>query len=497
MDQRLQHFLRAVANQIGHRWVDAREETIASYGRSELPSGQCRPSGVVYPGSATEVQSVVNAANEFGITLHPISTGHNLGLGGTVAARAGNVIVDLGRRMNQILHYDDTLNYVVVEPGVTYRVLADFLAEQGDRLMCDTTSGPPQGGPLGNTLDKGGGYTPAADHFGNSCGLEVVLGDGRLLRTSDGALPGSRTWHLARYGFGPFLDGLFLQSNYGIVTRMGVWLQPRPAVIRSFFFMFPDDDDIEEIVDTVRELKLAGLVPTAIKATGDLYSLASRIPYPSQPPLSEVGRRSLHRDHGIGAWIVSGALYGATEDQIHPLLTRVRAGFEASGKARYVPHEDAVDNPALKIHIDTYSGRPTPHETAMVDWRGGGLVSLTPATPMIGSVAVEHHRLSRRILAEHGLDTCIDYIFAGRASRGLHSIMFDPTDAEECAAVAAAGRELCSAYAGLGYPCGRVPADMQAVEMARRDDTFRDVLHDLKAALDPRGVLSPGRYGIE
>lgn len=74
--------------------------------------------------------------------------------------------------------------------------------------------------------------------------------------------------------------------------------------------------------------------------------------------------------------------------------------------------------------------------------------------------------------------------------------MFDPANPEERAAAAAASEELCAAYAKVGFPCGRVPADMQAGEMARRDDTFRAVLDGIKRTLDPRGVLSPGRYGI-
>ena len=97
---------------------------------------------------------------------------------------------------------------------------------------------------------------PLFVHFGMSCGLEVVLGDGRILRTADGALPGAKTWNVTKYGYGPYLDGLFLQSNFGIVTRLGVWLMPRPPAIRSFFFLFPDDEDFGDIIELVRPLKL-------------------------------------------------------------------------------------------------------------------------------------------------------------------------------------------------------------------------------------------------
>ena len=51
--------------------------------------------------------------------------------------------------------------------------------------------------------------------------MEVVLADGSLLRTGMGALPDSKAWHVYPRGLGPVLDQLFVQSNYGVVTRAG------------------------------------------------------------------------------------------------------------------------------------------------------------------------------------------------------------------------------------------------------------------------------------
>ena len=64
------------------------------------------------------------------------------------------------------------------------------------------------------------------DHWNAVCGLEVVLANGEVLRTGMGAMPNSEVWHQYKYGFGPLVDGLFSQSNFGIVTRMGLWLMP-------------------------------------------------------------------------------------------------------------------------------------------------------------------------------------------------------------------------------------------------------------------------------
>ena len=494
-------FLTALRSTLSTDALDTSEDIVAKYSRNLLPGGDRRPAGVVYPTSTGEVQTIVRLANEHRFPLYSISTGENRGLGLKSPIQPGSLIVDVGKRMNRILEIDETLCYADLEPGVSYQQMYDELERRGHKLMMDTTSGPPDGGIVGNTLDKGAGYTPYFDHFGMSCGLEVVLGDGRILRTADGALTGSKTWHIAKYGYGPFLDGLFLQSNFGIVTRMGVWLMPRPPVIRSFFFLFPNDEDFGEIIDLVRPLKLNNTVPSLFKVTNDLYGLGTVATYPfertsGRTPLPDDVRRELQRQHSVGSWCVSGAFYGASEEAIQPLIERVKAHFGRSGKARYVSHEEAEQSPIHKIHIDTFTGRPTRSELGLLNWRpGGGNCWFLPAMPMIGSVANQHQALSRRILATHKLEYITEYVCSARMARALHVIVFNRQDPEECQRVTDCYRALMKAYADLGYPVSRAPLDFQEEAMARLE-TFPGVCNDIKRMLDPKGILSPGRYGI-
>jgi 4-cresol dehydrogenase (hydroxylating) flavoprotein subunit len=491
----------ALRRALGRNAVDTSEETLIRYGSNLLPGGDRRPAGVVYPASTAEVQAIVRIANEHQVPLYSFSTGENRGMGLRSPIRPGHILVDVGARMNRILEIDETLCFAAIEPGVTYQQMYDELGRRGHTLMMDTTSGPPDGGVVGNTLDKGAGYTPYFDHFGMSCGLEVVLGDGRLLRTADGAFPGARTWHIAKYGYGPFLDGLFLQSNFGIVTRFGVWLMPRPSVIRAFFFLFPDDEDFGEIIDLVRPLKLNHVVPSLIKVTSDLYALGAEATYPfgrtgGLTPLPDDVRRELQRQYGVGAWCVSGAFYGASDDAVRPLVERMKAHFGRSGKARYVSHEEASGNPLLQIHIDTFSGRPTRTELGLLNWRpGGGCCWFLPSLPMIGTIANQHQALSRRILREHALEFVTEYVCGPRLGRALHMILFNRQDPQECQRVLACCRALMAAYGQAGYPIARAPLDFQEEAMARLE-TFPEVCADIKRALDPSGILSPGRYGI-
>lgn len=76
------------------------------------------------------------------------------------------------------------------------------------------------GSVIGNSLDRGWGYTPNGDNCSHICGMEVVMADGTLLRTGMGQLEGAKCWQLFKNGYGPGFDGLFNQSNYGIVVKM-------------------------------------------------------------------------------------------------------------------------------------------------------------------------------------------------------------------------------------------------------------------------------------
>ena len=160
-----------------------------------------------------------------------------------------------------------------------------------------------------------------------------------------------------KYSFGPILDGLFTQSNFGIVTRMGVWLQPRPPAMRSFHFAFPDDDDLEPIIELCRPLKLSNFVPTLFRVSNDLYLCGSEGENPEyracggKRSISDDGRRHLRESHGLGAWKVSGAFYGPSAAALEPQIQRVRDMFGQSGKARYISHEDAGAIPPLQVAI--------------------------------------------------------------------------------------------------------------------------------------------------
>ena len=100
------------------------------------------------------MQEIVRIANEFGVPLSPISTGKNNGYGGGQPRLSGAVVVDTGERMNRILEVNEKLGYALLEPGVSYFDLYDYLQANAPTLMLDCPD-LGWGSVVGNTLDRG------------------------------------------------------------------------------------------------------------------------------------------------------------------------------------------------------------------------------------------------------------------------------------------------------------------------------------------------------
>ena len=217
-----------------------------------------QPSFVVQPSTVEEIQAVVRIANELQIQLWTSSTGRNYGYGGSAPVVNGSVVLSL-RRMNKILEINEAAGYALLEPGVSFFDLYAEIKARGLKLWISVPD-LGWGSIVGNTLDHGYGYTVNGDHASAVCGMEVVLASGDVVRTGLGAASNSPMWQRHKRGFGPSLDSLFMQSNFGIVSKMGVWLMPEPEVFTTGAIICHKDEDIAPLIDALRPLVLDGTI---------------------------------------------------------------------------------------------------------------------------------------------------------------------------------------------------------------------------------------------
>jgi 4-cresol dehydrogenase (hydroxylating) len=490
--------MREFAAIVGERNVSLSPAELVPYAHDVIMIPPIWPSAVVRPGSVAEVQRIVRVANRLRIPLWPLSTGKNIAYGRMMAVEPGNVILDLAR-MNRILEVNDKLAYAVVEPGVTYAQLFKHLRDHNLPLWLDPPATAPGAGPLGNTVERGVGYTPYGEHFLFSCGMEVVLPDGRLLRTGSGALPGSRTWHIFKWGYGPYLDGLFTASNYGIVTRLGIWLMPEPPAYQPILMTCDREDDVVAIMDFLRPLKVSHLLPSAVVVAHALLALAAEAEYPrhltdGMRPVPEEWIREQARTRMLGIWNIAGCVYGAPAvvKELTEIVRR-RAAAELP-RATMLDVEAARQSPYWDHKVRNMTGVPSMVEYSRLSWRGGGNAFVAPVVPLFGEEARKHMEIARPIFWKHGFDYIGEFIAASRDQH--HVMMLLHKQPDEMARAEACYRELTDAFCDGGYLPYRTNVGFMDHTMRRLDPVFQAVCGEIKRALDPNEILAPGKNGI-
>jgi 4-cresol dehydrogenase (hydroxylating) flavoprotein subunit len=456
--------LDAFIDALGAEAVLTSPEALAEFGDPYAHPGwlASAASAVVQPSSVEEVQAVVRIAGEHGVPLWTTSQGRNNGYGGSAPRVDGSVVVNL-RRMNRVLEIDEEHAYAVVEPGVSFFDLYEAVRGAGHRLWISTPD-LGWGSVVGNTLDHGVGYTANGDHPAAQCGMEVVLADGSLLRTGMGAMEGNRAWHVHKRGFGPSADGLFMQSNFGIVTKMGVWLQPEPEVYRASWLRVGAHEDIVALLDALRPLMLDGTIsghPVVGFALGYAAMTSRRSDwYDGDGPLPEEVFDRMAAHFGIGRWA----------EDVHP--------------ADQVP-----------------GGHPNLHMLERLKFYGpeGGHLAFAPVMPLAGRNAAEIDALLRPALARHGLDYNAAFLLGRRSAVFTSLIFYERTDEAHVRAAYAACDELVREAAKLGYGEYRAHTafmDLVAEQYGWGDRALARFNQRLKDALDPQGILSPGKQGI-
>src|SRR3569833_1460145 len=466
-------------------------------------------SAVVYPGSTEEVQPTVKWANKYGLPIYPISLGRFVGFGGAAPRVPGGVILDLGRRMSRILNIDAENASCVVEPGVTYFRLYEEVQSRNLPLWIDT---PDLGGGsvLGNAIDRGVGYAPYGDHFANHCGMEVVLPDGSLLRTGMGAMPGpdgadNPTWQSFQHAFGPAVDGIFSQSNFGIVTKMGFHLMPA-INHQSYCFTFPRDDDFEKIVDIIRPLaqqRVLGNIPQLRHVIQELNITGNpRTAYRADPgPLTREEVRAAARDLPLGdcAWVFYGTQYGP-EEAIASQLSQIEAAFAEIPGARLFLPTNVPASRYLQSRALVCAGVPVLMELIWLSWQPNGAhLFFSPIAPTRGRDARVLHDTIVALHEKHGFDLFPTLCVAGREMHYIANIVYDRADADMKRRAVRLMREMIAACAARGFGEYRTHllfADQVARSYSWGGQALMKFNETIKDALDPNGVLAPGRNGI-
>jgi FAD/FMN-containing dehydrogenase len=505
----------------------------AAYGR--CTSGvQRRIAGALRLTSRSQVVPVIRRAHLDRIPIYPISSGHNWGYGTAQPVVNDCVVVDLSH-VDRIVEFDAETGVVTLEPGVTQGRLAEFLDRGNHPYLVPVTGAGPECSIVGNALERGYGITPYVDHFHAVMALEAVMADGREYRSALSEAGGIRIDRVFKWGFGPYMDGIFTQSGMGIVVQMSIALARRPQSVKAFFFGLADPGELGPLVTKVQTViaSYPGIVG-AINLMNAHRVLAMSVPYPK----AEVGAGAvisdellarLGRANQVMPWTGFGTLYGspgvvkAVQKEIRALLRPLASRLIfvsptgarnlvriATSLPRVVQSRLGRSVQMLQKSLDLVSGRPNETALPLCYWLSGrypaadtaldpardgcGISWYAPLVPMIHERVDRYVSLVTAIMRKHRLEPLITLTtLSDRCFDSTVPLLFDPLDETSRNNATECQFELLEAGRKEGFIPYRV--GIQTMDWLPRDDvTYWQVVRSIKKTLDPHNIIAPGRY---
>lgn len=231
--------------------------------------------GALRPQTTLEIQGIVSVSRRHKIKLYPVSAGRNWGYSDSMPATDNNVIVDLSL-MRDIRNYDPEMGTVTIEPGVTQQQLCDYLLSQGGHHVISVTGSSPEASIIGNYLERGFGLLPVMDHAYSVMSLKAVMGNGDIYQSPLLSCGADKSASLFRWGVGPYTDGLFFQSSFGIVSEMTIRLVRKAKSTKVCFIEVDCEQTLWRSLPVACDLREEWPLETLqLKILNGYYTLAS------------------------------------------------------------------------------------------------------------------------------------------------------------------------------------------------------------------------------
>ncbi|MQA10521.1 MAG: FAD-binding protein [Pseudonocardiaceae bacterium] len=431
-------------------------DVLAAYSHDKAtfcPAGE--PRALVRARATDDVVATLRWASEHRVPVVPQGT--RTGLSGGANAIDGCVLLNL-EKMNRILEIDAEEQIAVVEPGVINGDLANAVAERG--LYYPPDPGSKDISTIGGNVATGAGgmccvkYGTTADFVR---GLSVVLADGRVMRTGRRTAKGVAGYDLTRLFVGS-------EGTLGIATEITLALRParmRPLTAVGFF------SSAEDACRAVARYLSEGFKPSvlefmdaaSIRAVGELTELG----FPD----------------GTGAMLIAQSDTAAASGELE--------AFERAAK----------DSAATEVIV---AEDPAEGDLLMHARRLAGVAMEKQGPSLIDDICVPRRRLAElvrgieKIANEHDvLISCVGHAGDGN----IHpNVAFDANDERQ---VASAQRAF-DAIMALGLELGGTITGEHGVGTLKRHWLARELdeaalwsHQQIKYALDPHGILNPGR----
>jgi FAD/FMN-containing dehydrogenase len=428
-----------------------------------------RALAVVRPGSTAEVAQVVRACAEHGTTIVP--QGGNTGLvGGSVPDDSGRQLVLSLARLDKVRGLDAANMTMTVEAGCVLQRAQEAAADAG--LLLALSLGAEGSCTIGGNLATNAGGTQVL-RYGNAreqcLGLEVVTAAGEVWDGLTGLRKDNTGYDLRDLMIGS-------EGTLGVITAATLKLQPRPAAVLTALATLPTLDAAVSLLALARSTLGAGLTGFEVMNAFSLALVRKRFPALRQPlppaPWTVLLEQSDTEGESHGAAALETLLSTALERGLiddTAIATSVEQANAMWHLRESITLAQAEEGPNIKHDISL----PV---SAIRDFVASTDAALERALPGIRLVDFGHlgdGNLHYNVQCPEGEDA-VEFL---RHEAEVNRIVYD--------AVAARHGSI-SAEHGIG----RLKLDEMA---ARKSPVALALMRAIKAALDPSGVLNPGR----
>ncbi|MGR3550899.1 FAD-binding oxidoreductase [Pseudooceanicola sp.] len=439
---------------LGDRVTRSKSE-LAAHGGSESYFPLSPPDAVAYPGSTDEVSRLVRICAAHGVPV--IGWGAGTSLEGQAQAFEGGLVVDFAR-MNKVIEIGQADMDVRVQPGVTREALNEELRATGLFFPVDPGANASVGG-MASTRASGTTAVRYGTMRDNVLALEVVLADGRVIRTGSRARKSSAGYDLTALFVGA-------EGTLGLITELTLRLHGQPEATSAAICAF---DKIGDAVRAVTETIQMGIPMARIEfvdaATVEVFNNYSGTTMPLVPHL-------MVEFHGSGASVAEDARN----------FGEIVADHEGHG---FEWAETAEDRTAL------WTLRHHAHWAVLASRPGHRAVVTDICVPI--SRLAEAVEATQADLDAHGISGPI----LGHVGDGnFHAILlFDPEDAAALAKVKAASDRLVA----LSLSMGGTSTGEHGIGIGKKAFMPREhgeawpVMGLIKRSLDPMNIFNPGK----
>jgi glycolate oxidase subunit GlcD len=422
------------------------------------------PDAIVFAFNTDQVSQIMTLANEEKVFVTPRGSGTSVT--GAALAPKGGIILDLSQ-MNSIKEINREDGYVVAEPGVILNNLNAALAPT-HFYPPDPSSGPLAS--LGGTVATNASGERAVKYGGTKdwiMGLEVVLADGRVLRTGT-TVPKSSS------GFD--LTHLFLGSEgtLGVVTEITAKIQPKPEYVAFVTIRFKSLED-------------AGNAVTEILSQGTPLSKCEVLDRVSLGVVKEVMGLEIPDEVGCMLFMeVDGQRTVVQEqvEQIEEIASRHgQIGVQSTDNA-----QEMAKIWAARSGLTAALGKVV---------RGERLIPIVEDFGVRASRIPDVIREVQRVGEKHGVRIAS---FGHVGDGNIHAvIMADPRKPDHWDRVRAIAQDFMDVTLRLE---GTLTAEhgtgmAKSPFMVKELGAGQDVMRSIKKALDPNGILNPGKMGLD